>query len=318
MAAPNVIPAVMRSKLVLEAASQLVETSTWKYKQSIVTMRVQGDQSQAITILASDAPPALEEVASGNADIAIINPTGVLTEAYLGKGPFKNPMPFRVIAVMPSYDQLLFGVTKASGITSLRDIKEKKYPLKVSLRGQRDHSVHMVVDQVLAAAGFTLDDINSWGGKVRYDNGLPDVSNRIGAIERGEIDAIFDEAVIRWADDASRLGMRILPLDNEILTNMESLGFRRGLLDKASHPGLEEDVPTLDFSGFAVYTRADLPDDVVRDFCAALEVRRDLMPIEDGTAIPLERMAKDTPEGPLDVPLHPAAEAYWKERKYIP
>ena len=94
MAAPKVIPAIMRSKLVLEAASQLVETSTWKYKQSMVTMRVQGSEAQAITILASDAPPSLEEVASGRADIAIINPTGVLTEAYLGKGPFTKPMPF--------------------------------------------------------------------------------------------------------------------------------------------------------------------------------------------------------------------------------
>jgi TRAP-type uncharacterized transport system substrate-binding protein len=317
MAAPKVIPAIMRSKLVLEAASQLVETSTWKYKQSMVTMRVQGSEAQAITILASDAPPSLEEVASGRADIAIINPTGVLTEAYLGKGPFTKPMPFRVITVMPSYDQLLFGVTTASGITSLRDIKEKKYPLKVSLRGQQDHSVHMVVDQVLAAAGFTLDDIRSWGGQVRYDNGLPDMPTRIGAIERGEIDAIFDEAVIRWADDASRLGMRILSLDDGILSHMEELGFRRGILDKATHPGLPEDVPTLDFSGFAVYTRDDVPDDVIRDFCAAIEARRDLMPIEDGTPIPLEVMAKDTPEGPLDVPLHPAAEAYWGERGYL-
>jgi TRAP-type uncharacterized transport system substrate-binding protein len=317
MPAPNVIPAVMRSKLVLEAASQLVETNTWKYKQSILTMRVQGDEAQSVTILASDAPPALEEVASGRADIAIINPTGVLTEAYLGKGPFAKPMPFRVIIVMPSYDQLLFGVTAKSGITSLQDIKEKKYPLKVSLRGQRDHSVHMVIDQVLSAAGFTLEDIRTWGGEVRYDNGLPDMPTRMGAIERGEIDAIFDEAVIRWADDVPRLGMRILPLDEGILASMEGLGFRRGILDKASHPGLPEDVATLDFSGFAVYTRQDMPDEVVRDFCAAIEARRALMPIENGTAIPLESMAKDTPEGPLDVPLHPAAEAYWGDRGYL-
>jgi len=113
------------------------------------------------------------------------------------------------------------------------------------------------------------------------------------------------------------LGMRILPLDEGILASMEGLGFRRGILDKASHPGLPEDVATLDFSGFAVYTRQDMPDEVVRDFCAAIEARRALMPIENGTAIPLESMAKDTPDGPLDVPLHPAAEAYWGDRGYL-
>jgi TRAP-type uncharacterized transport system substrate-binding protein len=33
--------------------------------------------------------------------------------------------------------------------------------------------------------------------------------------------------------------------------------------------------------------------------------------------MPVERMVKDSPEGPLDIPLHPAAERFWKERGYL-
>jgi TRAP-type uncharacterized transport system substrate-binding protein len=28
-------------------------------------------------------------------------------------------------------------------------------------------------------------------------------------------------------------------------------------------------------------------------------------------------MCRDTPEGPLDVPLHPGAERYWREAGYL-
>ncbi len=33
--------------------------------------------------------------------------------------------------------------------------------------------------------------------------------------------------------------------------------------------------------------------------------------------LPLERMCRHTLEGPLDIPLHPAAESFWRERGYL-
>ena len=112
--------------------------------------------------------------------------------------------------------------------------------------------------------------------------------------------------------------MRPLPLGEPLLQRLERLGFRRAVLAKAEHPGLPEDVPTLDFSGFAVFTRADTPDEVITAICNALEARRDRIPLQDADSLPLERMVQDTPEGPLDVPLHPAAERFWRERGYLP
>ena len=68
-------------------------------------------------------------------------------------------MPVRAITVLQSYDQLVLAVSEKTGLTSLEDIKQQRYPLRLSLRGQRDHGSHLVVDEVLAAARFSLDAI---------------------------------------------------------------------------------------------------------------------------------------------------------------
>jgi TRAP-type uncharacterized transport system substrate-binding protein len=200
----------------------------------------------------------------------------------------------------------------------LHDIRERRFPLRVSLRGQKDHSVHLVVKEVLSAAGFSLDDIVSWGGEVRYDPGLPKSLTRLGAVQRGEIDAVFDEAVRNWMDIALESGMRVLPLDEPLLEKLEGLGFRRTVISKARYSNLKEDVLTLDFSGFPVYTHENVPDTLITSVCVALEARKKTILWEEAGPLPLDRMCRDTPEGPLNIPLHPAAERFWRERGYLP
>ena len=310
-------PVVVRSLLVLEMASELVTMSDWPHKQARLTLRDQGAEDWGLTLFASDSPSGIEEVARGESHLAILNPGTLLTLALRGNGPFKEPVPVRAITVLHSYDQLAFAVTEASGITSLDDVRRQRYPLRIALRGQQDHSIHLVVNEVLAAAGFSLDDVVSWGGEVRYEPGLPRPA-RTGAVERGEVDCIIDEAVEHWVSKALEIGMRVLPLPEDLLQRLEGLGFRRGTIEKARYPGLPSDVPSLDFSGFTVYTHADVANDVVRSYCAALEARKDRIPQHqhDGP-LPLDRMCKDDVEGPLSIPLHPGAEQFWRERGYL-
>jgi hypothetical protein len=66
-----------------------------------------------------------------------------------------------------------------------------------------------------------------------------------------------------------------------------------------------------------VFCHEHTPDDLVTAICAALEARRDRIPWQGEGPLPLERMCYDTPEGPLDVPLHPAAERFWRDRGYL-
>ena len=116
---------------------------------------------------------------------------------------------------------------------------------------------------------------------------------------------------------ALELGMNFLSLDETILTRLESVGLRRGLIEKRNFPKLRADVPTLDFSGWPIYTHRDTPDGLVADFCGALDASKTRIPWAEDAPLPLTQMVRDTPEGLLEVPLHPAAEKFWRERGYL-
>lgn len=307
----------IRSRLVLEVASEMVDQSNWPNRQARVSLRPQGAEGWAVNMIASDGPVAVDLVAAGEMQLAISNPSIFLALPVGGKGPYSKPVPLRAITVIPSPDQLAFAVTEMTGLKTFRDIRERRFPLRVSMRGQKDHALHPIIDEVLKTAGFSLDDIISWGGQVRYDDGLPMKSNRFGAMERGEIDMIVDEAVRGWINAAAGAGMRVLPFDEPMLTQLEALGLRRAVISKARYPNLPEDVPTLDFSGFAVYTHANVADEAVTSICAALEARKDRIGWQEPGPLPLDEMCRDTAAAPLAIPLHPAAEKFWRGRGYL-
>lgn len=319
-------PVVTRSSLVLELANELSSTNSWPYQQASVTLRPQGGDETGVVLFGSDSHETIDLVARGEVHLAIINPAEPLTLAVRGTGPFREPIPLRAITVIPSLDSFAFAVSERTGLTSLEEVREQRYPLRVSLRGQRDHCNHFLEQIVLATIGFSLEDITAWGGEVRYDPGLPNgistsgkdyEETRMDSLRRGEIDAIFDEAVNAWVGLALDAGMRILPLKEPLMQKLEAMGFRRSLIKKERWPKLPGDVLTSDFSGWPIYTHANVADEVVSSFCAALEARKNRIPWQGEGPLPLERMCKDSPEGPLDIPLHPAAERFWAERGYL-
>jgi len=310
-------PHTTRSRLMLEVASALVNRRDWPLLQARVSLREQGSDEWPLTLFGSDSPAAIHEVAAGKVQFAMINPGMILKLAALGSAPFSEAIALRIIAILPALDQMVFAVKKATGLKSITDIRDRKFPLKLSLRGQSDHSLQVIINHVCAAAGFTLDDIVSWGGEVRFDAGMPYGQNRIGAVHRGEVEAIFDEGASAWGNMALELGMTFLSLPEAILQRLEAVGLRRGLIEKKSFPKLDADVPTLDFSGWPIYTLDSTPDSLVRDFCRALDESKALIPWAKSEPLPLAQMVRDSAEGHLEVPLHPAAAAYWRELGYL-
>src|SRR3712207_5722724 len=98
-------PVIMRSKLMLEVASHLVAEEDWEDKQVEIHFRPQGGEKWNLCFFASDAPNAVDAVASGRAVFAICNPGGVLAMANRGLGPFKEKHDLRAIMVLPQFDQ---------------------------------------------------------------------------------------------------------------------------------------------------------------------------------------------------------------------
>lgn len=319
-------PVVTRSRLVLEIAEHLASDNTWPFQQARVHLRAQGGGADGITVFGSDSPDAIDLVARGEVQFAVVNPAAPLALAVRGTGPFKAPIPLRLIGVIPSGDSYAFSVSESTGITSLEEIRDRRYPLRLSIRGQRDHGNHFLESVVLGKLGFSFDDIIAWGGEVRYDPGLPNgvatsganvEHSRLDMAANGEIDAIFDEAVETWIQRAADLGFRILSLSPTLVDALEEMGFRRALLTREAFPRLPSDVLSLDFSGWPIYTHADVSDTTVTAFCDALDARKDFIPWQGTGPLPLERMCRDAWDTPVDIPFHPAAEAVWRARGYL-
>lgn len=314
-------PATTRSSLMLQVASKLVAAREWRYRQAKIILREQGGHGPELCFFGDDSPAGIEAVGRGEVQIATVNPATVLALAARGRGPFEKPIPLRTIAVVPSLDQLGFAVSQETGLKSLFDIRERRFPLKLSVRGQKNHSLHIVLKEVFSAVGTSIEDILSWGGRISYDEGSMDDPHgfraRIGAVKQGDINAIFDEALNLWVNLAVESGMRFLTLEEHLLTKLEASGLRRGTIEKAEFSKLPHDVTTIDFSGWPVYTLASAPDELIHSFCRGLLESRDVIPWQGEGPLPLEKMCRDTPEGPLAVPLHPAAERFWGECGYL-
>jgi TRAP-type uncharacterized transport system substrate-binding protein len=311
-------PDTTRSRLALEMAAELVAQPDQPYRQAKILLREQGSQDWPLCLFASSTNEGIEAVVKRDAALAMINPAAALTLAYRGTGSYSTPQPVRTLAVVPSADQYVFAIKRESGITKFEDIGRKHFPLRVSLRGQADHCLHLMLDHIAAAAGFTLEDVGSWGGAALREGMLPSPGGvRFQKLARGEINAIFDEAAQEWIDDALDAEMTILPLAEATVRKLEAMGYRRGIISRELYPRLPHDVLTIDFSGWAVFVHAELPDELVAQMCAALDARKHLIPWEQPGPLPIERMCRDAADTPIDVPLHPAAERFWRERGYL-
>jgi TRAP-type uncharacterized transport system substrate-binding protein len=264
--------------------------------------------------LATGSAILAEEVAKGGVEAAFVNPSALLTQAYRGVGLFKEPLPLRIIASYPSWDRFVFAVHPRAGIRSLADIKAKKYPLKVSVREDPTHSTLVLIEQAFALHGFKLTDIEAWGGRLITCGGPSDV-RRLEPMARGEIDAVFDEGIKVWLNEALAAGLVPLELDAGEFNAMGKLGWRKVELPKERFPGLAKDVDTLDFSGWPIYCNASLPDQIAYDICAALAAREPEIPFEKGTNGNAIQMVTETDMTPMDVPLHPGSERWLREQR---
>jgi TRAP-type uncharacterized transport system substrate-binding protein len=313
-------PTNLRPMLFLDAARQIMLSQDWTHRAVSVVMESHTGPGR-FTFYGANHPDVIEDVHARRVDVSILNPAALLTMAHRGVGAFGSPRDVATIAVLPHYDQLGFAVADRLGFTSLEDIAAARYPLRVSVRGSIDACTPIMVDVVLRAHGFSLDDVRAWGGEISSGQPMPNHPSRIGRLERGEIDAIFDEGVVLWADLVTGAGARLLPLSPSHLDGLQAQGFRRGLIEKSRYPSLPGDVPTVDYSGWPIYCRTDTADALVGQFCQALASRRDDIVWDIGGVrqppLPLERMVRESPMTPLDVPMHPRAAAVWRQHGYL-
>src|SRR5262249_2705410 len=89
--------------------------------------------------MATGSPLLAYAVARDELDVAIINPSGLLTQAYRGNGIFPEPLPLRVLASYPSWDRFVILIHPRTGITSLAQLKRRGGRMRNSLPKETAH-----------------------------------------------------------------------------------------------------------------------------------------------------------------------------------
>jgi TRAP-type uncharacterized transport system substrate-binding protein len=261
--------------------------------------------------MATGSPILAHAVAEGSLEMAMVNPSSFLTQAYRGVGLFDRPLPLRVIGIYPTLDQFVFAIHPRTGLRSLAEVKEKRYPLQVSVKEDPTHSTRVMTDQVLAYYGYSLADIESWGGRLHM-SGWPSDPRRMEPMRDGTLDAIFDEALVVWFDAALAAGMAPIELEADAFAHIARLGWKRVVLPAGFYPHLAKPHACVDYSGWPLYAAESLPDQLAYDVCAGFAARLDEIVWED-TFTGIEQLGRDTDATPNEVPLHPGAERWFRE-----
>ena len=252
-------------------------------------------------------------------DFGFGNPVGLSAMAYLGRGFYKRKLPLRAIGVFPTWDRLIFAVRKDTGLESLEDIKRRNYPLRISTRrrGKLQTTVY-AIEEVLKAYGMSFRDIERWGGKI-MEAASPSSKDRREHIESGEADAVFDEGIKSWGGNALDVGMRFLPINDRAARHMNRLGFPGAMLTRRHYPALERDIRCIDFSGWTFFCRADLPSEIAYDMAKAVDLCHEQIPVDhfDKRPMTIQEFCRGGEAGQLNIPLHPGARKYFRERGYL-
>jgi TRAP-type uncharacterized transport system substrate-binding protein len=330
--------AVQRVKGFLEMASGLYETSlsyqTRRAAEGVLqtdsrlgyylqlSLLRRGKQENCIALsFAADSFRELKLLAAGKVSVAWINPSASVTLAYKGTGPIGGPIPLRTIAVFPSWDVMGFAVHESTGVISLEQIKTERVPLTLSTgptgaREMIESPVTFMVHSALKAAGFTVAELRQWGGKVQ-EVSRPSHPDRRAGIEKGTINAVFDEGIKSWGQTALDHGFHYLPIEGAVLRRLKEMGYRPGVVPKTYFKGMKGNIPTIDFSGWPMVVHADMPNDIAYALCEALEVRRKVIPTDNFKPLRISQLCANDAEAPFDVPLHPGAKRFYRERGYL-
>jgi TRAP-type uncharacterized transport system substrate-binding protein len=308
---------LIRSVLLAEVALHLSESTKARANATrhlaVAIGSGSGETFRPWLSLADGSPLLAHAVARGDLDVAFINPSGLLTQAYRGVGMFPEALPVRIVANYPSWDRYLHAIHPRTGIGSMQQLKEQRYPLRVSIRADATHSTRYLLDQLLAHYDFTLDDLVGWGGSLQLV-GPPQDPQRLAALRAGEIDAVFDEGISVWLNAALAAGLRPIAFEEPELQGLEALGWRRASVPPGGRfPQLAEECVGIDYGGWPLYTRAALPEEDVYLLCEALAGRVDAIPWEADAFTGIAQLYGESPATPRDVPLHPGAERWCRE-----
>ena len=297
----------------------LVRDSGW-WVIGEITRRALAEQGFEVEVAWAPREQRIARVASGEVDLAA-NAQYEVIWMYHGIGQYEGKpiTDLRAIAAVIQPCWVAFGVRYETYLTSIEQIKERKFPLRIytphARFGGKLSSQGFIADKIFEAYGFSLQDIESWGGKAWHAENGGQV-----AIREGNFDAIMYRATPgygpggkRWQEATIPHNMRFLPIAPSILDMMvKNYRMTRGTMPRLLMRGVDESMPALYFPYRLIYTSKHMDEGLAFTIAKTLDERAEYF---FETHYP-------TSYNPnlawrAGIPLNPGAERYYRERGYM-
>lgn len=247
-------------------------------------------------------------VEDGTVDVAVTG-TNDFFAAFKGNVPFDNPIDLLAIANDEALCPFQFLVLKNTGLTSIEQMIEEKYPIKI-VTFSKGGSPEIAARRLLQEYGITWEDIESWGGKVNFLS-WADCGSYIRDGHANAIVGTTGYPHATFTEIASFADVNLLPPKAEAIDNMiEKYGYKNITIPKGAYNGLtSEAIPSFGWSG-VWFTSPGTSDDIAytmaKIFYENSEEIKELH--QTFMAVDKNKLADD-----LFGRIHPGAEKFYKE-----
>lgn len=276
----------------------------------------------SVTFRPSSPAGGLVFIADGNADLSLAAGAPEIQYALEGKPPYPRALKGDLQSVMQLFNTQTFhfvlnkDVADEYGVYSFADIAEKKPPLTIAINRQGNLQVVDVAKDIFEAHGFSIEDLQSWGGQVSWvasGTGLEQLQDRkadmfmnVRFVPDARLNEIVRSQDLVWVE-----------ADQEALESVaDKWGYEVITVKQSDYPDLmDADQPTIT-QWSAMLAAPHVPDAVVYKFIEALvknqerirQVHPSLKAFSAEEAVKIVR---------LGVPLHPGAERFYRERNLL-
>jgi TRAP-type uncharacterized transport system substrate-binding protein len=286
--------------------------------------------------MVSPAPNRLELVAEGVIDLCWAVPSISAEWAYHGRGNWKaEPLcNLRAIARFPQNDRQMVAVAPYSVCQTLEQVADEKPPLTLGIR----INVHVgeeskrqwayAVNAILHAYGFTLSDLENWGGK--YCPVAKDFIALEEKIQRREVDFVIGDASTQpiWKSLAGH-GFQFLSLSETAMVTLEKEGFERNVVPAGFFPGITAPLLAVDESDFLLLTSTHADHELIYAVTKTIDQNRSRIeasavavqyvaakPESSSVALRSSLTAPIQEQWKTRVPLHRGAACYYRKTGY--
>ncbi|QOY90217.1 TAXI family TRAP transporter solute-binding subunit [Paludibaculum fermentans] len=232
-----------------------------------------------------------------------------LRNAYKGTGPYSKDKPrtnLRLIANIQDPSYVLVAAKAETGIADLAQIRQKRWPVRILIAGIGGDST-----RILAHFGLSKQAIEEAGGRV--GNTAEDREKFDVVIGGGGPMTTAPEWRI-WTEISQKFDLTFLQLPDGLLAELAAAGEQeRGMIPAGLYRGIDRPMPSVVRTGTVIYGRADMPESFAYAVAKAMDEQQQLL---QWRHLNFSYNVHTVWKG-YEVPLHPGAARYYREKGYM-